>query len=265
MTSSPFPVPAKAYIEATRANPELAAIAVALFAKHSASLLVRPPKTAITRSDAGRCGAQVAAEIAGEYDIPDSGFESRDKGSLLGLWRACFLKVAIETRHPDWYCLLEVERDYNGIVGHSDLTAYERARNLAWWTWETKSVEKFDVIAPHLPVLSKKDGRVLHEPNLRYITQTGLGALAEGSPGFSVSVFGIGGAYAQGDYITAEWEQAVEDEYARVARGEMDPTMDYQCKSCRVGRCPKNRNENRPAYWDALDVEVPDEDLVLLA
>jgi hypothetical protein len=268
-----FPIDANDYFKRVRRDPALHARAARLYAERAASVFERPPKMAISRSDAGRCGLQVKAEIAGGYDLPDDGFEARDQGTLRGLYKACCLKVAIEAEEPTLYVVLEHEAAWGGIGGHSDLGVYEAAGvggdAECLWVLEIKHPEQYDVIPPHLPRLSKGKktmGDELQPPRWDFVVQGGHSALADDAPIFSVAIWGLGSSYAQGDYelfedlvyLLGAGEEAtslvsVAEEYARIALGEMDPSRpDFMCKSCRVSTC--FHNENPLKGTDAVDL-----------
>lgn len=250
MTHSDFPVNIAEYIASARSDAALFRKARTTFADLSPHLWDRgdAKKTAITSSDAGRCAAQVKAECAGLYDIPDSEFTSRDSGTMNGALVACLLRVGIEERHPEYLVAIEATGGWGGIDGHTDLLVTE-ADGRAVWCVELKHTASFSVRPPHEP--GKDATRT--PANVHQILQACHRALAHGSSIATVFVQGAGGVSAQGDYEVSTWVQFVKDEYARLARGEKDATRDFQCAGCRWSKCERNRNALKPV-WPGIAV-----------
>ena len=242
MSATPFPVPIAEYVERARADAALFLDARMLFADRADKLFDRGDhaKTAITSSDAGRCSKQTLAEIAGEYDLPDGDYWSRDAGTLQGAWVACLLATAIEASHLDYFCVLEHTSSFEGVSGHSDVGVYCREdSSVCAWTIELKHTASFSVRPPHEP------GKTV-PANIGHALQACQRALADGAPLASVFTKGAGGAWDQSDYDVSSWLEPVRAEYARLARGEADATKAWQCQGCRLSSCARNTNPLRP-------------------
>lgn len=242
-----FPVQIHDYLEAARGDERLFLAARKLFHARDHFERSDEKKVAITASDAGRCAAQVQAEIRGEYDLPDADFGSRDAGTLRGAWAACLLGAAIEDKHDDVSCLREETRSYDGVSGHADLTAYaldalgmtDLTRCL--WVVEIKTTASFTVRPPHV------EGKTVPN-NIHQAYQACQRALAHGAPIFTVYTMGPGDAFDQSDYpVDYQWTADTRAEYERLRRGEKDARRDYQCAGCQWSKCEKNpRAPERP-------------------
>lgn len=263
MTAPVFPLDVYEYTSFVRGDSDGFFLARQQFARLAESLWHRgdDEKVAVTSSDAGRCAAAVQAEIRGDYDLPDADYASRDNGTLNGAWLACLLKVAIEARHPEFYCRLETDTAALGVGGHTDLAVYETVGAggdaECVYVVEFKCSQSWSVRPPHVP---GKDAAKT-PANVHQLLQAGHRALADGASAFTVYVKGDGEVHAQGDYeVTPEglvYLYGADDdtpalgdvaaEYARLASGEKDPSRDYQCASCRWSACDRNVNPQKPA------------------